>query len=176
MRRILVAILLGAVVGTTAASAQNKAFGAGQTDLGPTLGLGGIGAAGMSFGGRFERGIKALPNLGDGTLSFGLSVDYWSYNETFVAVDYSFRYIPIGATVNYHINTKNEKIDPFVGAGLGYSIVSTSFTGAFSSGIYFIGRLGMRYFLKPALALYGDVGAGASTLNVGLMFKLAGAQ
>ena len=70
----------------------------------------------------------------------------------------------------------NPKIDPFVGLGLGNSSVSTDFAGDYSSGVYFIGRAGIRYFYKPRLALYADVGAGASTLNVGLTFGLGGGQ
>jgi hypothetical protein len=44
--------------------------------------------------------------------------------------------------------------------------------GDFSSGIYFIGKAGARYFFNPKMAAYGDVGAGAATLNLGLMFRL----
>jgi hypothetical protein len=33
---------------------------------------------------------------------------------------------------------------------------------------------GLRYFVKPNLALYGDVGSGAGALHVGMMFSLQG--
>ncbi len=151
-------------------------FVAKQVRIGPVLGLGGLGGANTSFGGRFEKGIKELPNLGNGVLSFQLSVDYYSYSNKFGgATDYSFKYIPFSGTVNYHINTKNDKVDAFVGAGLGYLSVSTSYAGAGSysgSGIYFVGRLGGSYSLAKAIALYADVGAGAATLNLGVMFDI----
>jgi hypothetical protein len=35
-----------------------------------------------------------------------------------------------------------------------------------------IGRLGLRYFMQPNLALYADVGSGAGALHLGVMFKL----
>lgn len=180
MRRAFCAVLLIGgltVAGTSDASAQGG-FTAKSTRIGPVIGLGGIGSAGISWGGRFEKGIKALPNLGEGVLSFELSVDYYSFNDRFTGTtDYSFKYIPFSGTINYHINTKNDKFDAFVGAGVGYLNVSTSYggTGSYSgSGVYFVGRLGGSYAIAKALQLYADVGAGAATLNAGVMFGLGG--
>lgn len=152
-------------------------FKVGYTDIGPTIGLGGIGSAGIAFGGRFERGIKALPDLGNGVLGIEASADIWTYNNRYVGRDYDFRYVNIGVTANYHFEVKgNPKIDPFLGLGLGNSSVQTDFAGDYSSGIYFIGRAGVRYFYKPRLALYADAGAGASTLNMGVTFGLGGGK
>jgi hypothetical protein len=159
---------------TTVAGAQERGFGRGYTDLGPIVGLGGIGSAGLAFGARFERAIKTLPSLGNGTLGIQVGLDYYNYDATFAAVDYGFKYLPIGATANYHIKVNDTKWDPFFGLGLGYSIVTTSYAGSHSSGIYFVGRAGLRYFMSNGIALYGDVGAGAATLNAGLMFRMAG--
>jgi hypothetical protein len=170
-------VVLGLVGGVRDGVGQEKrAFGMGYTDLGPTVGLGGLNGAGLSIGGRFEKAIKRLPNLGDGTLGIQVSADYYKYSAVFAAVDYGFSYIPIGATANYHVKVSGGKFDPFFGLGLGYSIVSTSYAGSFSSGIYFIGRAGLRYFMSNGIALYGDVGAGAATLNAGLMFRMGGAR
>jgi len=167
---------LGASPSLAAAQAKGAAsstFAPGYMDLGPTVGLGGIGEAGIAFGGRFERAIKRLPDLGNGTIGIQASVDIWNYNNRYVGTDYDFRYLNIGVTANYHFDVKgNPKLDPFLGLGLGNSSVSTDFAGDYSSGIYFIGRAGLRYFVKPHLALYGDVGAGASTLNLGVTFGL----
>ena len=41
-----------------------------------------------------------------------------------------------------------------------------------NSAIYFIGRVGARYFFAPKMAVYVDAGAGAATLNVGMTFKM----
>ena len=148
-------------------------FKVGSMDIGPTIGIGGIGEAGLAFGGRFERGIKALPDLGNGTLAIQASVDIWNYNNAFVSDRFDVRYLNIGVTANYHFQVQgNPKIDPFVGLGLGNSSVSTDYTGDISSGLYFIGRAGVRYYYKPKLAFYGDLGAGASTINLGVMFGL----
>jgi hypothetical protein len=180
-------VLLCALALCAGRAAAQTGFSAGHTDVGPTLGLGSVGSASFAFGGRLERGIKPLPDLGDGVLGISVSVDYysWSSSGTFTgaAWESSVTYIPIGATANYHFVLDNRKIDPFLGLGLGYSIVSSdcSYRGlgfdydcgnTSSSAVYFIGRAGLRYFLQNRLALYGDVGAGAATLNVGAMLKV----
>ena len=181
--RVAAVAVVMAGVGTSDGAAQKKAekvveraFGANSTDIGPVIGLGGIGSAGLSFGGRFERAIKRLPNLGDGILALQVSADYYSYSTKFATIDYKFKYIPIGVTANYHIKVNDAKFDPFVGLGVGYSIVSGSYSGvgASASAAYFIGRAGLRYYMASGVAIYGDVGAGAATLNAGLMFKLSG--
>jgi hypothetical protein len=158
------------------ASAQDRTLNVGYTDIGVVIGLGNIGDAGIAIGGRFERIIRELPSLGTGTLGIQVAADMYSYDVPFGG---SFRYIPIGATANYHFNLENKKIVPFVGLGLGYSILSCSYEDSFfgvdlcpNSGIYFIGKAGARYFLNDNLALYGDVGAGAATINLGVTFKL----
>ncbi len=163
------------VMGMLAASA-NDAVGQvalGYTDVGGVIGLGNIGSASVAFGGRFERVFKKLPDLGDGLLGIGISADVYSY-------DYgpgTLRYIPFGATANYHfkLDPKN-KLDAFLGAGLGFQSISctgpATGCGSYGSGVYFIGRAGGRYFLKPNLALYADAGAGAATVSIGVTFKL----
>lgn len=172
-------LTMSAAIQLSAQNAQTKAptvkgFGVGHTDIGPTVGLGGLGAASFAIGGRFERGLKALPDLGNGVLGLGVSVDWYNYSESFVGTDYDFTYIPIAATANYHFNIQNKKVDPFLGLGLGYLMVNTPYGGSYDSGIYVVGRLGMRYFMSDKMALYGDVGAGAAALNVGLTFRLSG--
>lgn len=60
---------------------------------------------------------------------------------------------------------------------LGFYIVSepSGYTGAgYNSGLYFIGVVGMRYFLNDNMAFYADAGAGAGSLHVGLSWKLGG--
>ncbi len=180
MRRYCVVIaLIGVfgVAGASVASAQDG-FVVGHADVGPTIGLGGIGGASFAVGGRFEQGFKALPDLGDGILGIGVAVDFYRYDNNLFGSDFGFTYIPISVTGNYHFVLNNKKIDPFVGAGLGYLIARFD-CGEFDfcddasgSGIYFVGHAGVRYFWRPSMAFYADVGAGAAALNIGLMFKI----
>jgi len=169
----VLALLAGSAAMVRPASAQGG-FTATILDIGPTVGLGGIGSASLAIGGRLEKGIRTLPNMGNGILGIQASFDYYSYGIT----GYDYRYIPIGATANYHFVLENTpKFDPFLGLGLGYSILSCDFRGTGqdfcpNSGIYFIGRAGARYYFQERMAAYADVGAGAATVNVGLMFRL----
>jgi hypothetical protein len=145
----------------------------GYSDVGFVVGFGNLRDANLSFGGRYENIFKKLPDLANGLLGFELSADVYSYSRSVGSV----RYIPIGATMNYHfpIDPSN-KVDLFLGAGLGFETVTCSNFGSnrcgFSSGLYVIGRAGGRYFFTPKTALYADLGAGAATINVGLTFKL----
>ncbi|MBC7561860.1 MAG: hypothetical protein H7305_02985 [Gemmatimonadaceae bacterium] len=141
----------------------------GYSDVGFVVGLGNIGGANASVGGRYENVFKNLPDLGNGMLGFMVSADIYSFERV--------RFIPVGATMNYHFRIDpSNKVDLFLGAGLGFRSVNCSTYAnndcGYTSGLYVIGRAGGRYFLKPNLALYGDLGAGASTVNIGLTFKL----
>ena len=153
----------------------------GYTDVGGVLGLGNVGNATISFGGRFEHVFRKLPDIGDGLLGIGVSADFYSYSSRSGQYSSSVKVVPIGATVNYHFKIDpKKKLDAFIGAGLGYQVISCSYNGPGVTGVnfcsngtvYFIGRIGGRYFLKPNMALYADAGAGSATLSVGLTFKL----
>lgn len=148
----------------------------GYTDVGAVVGVGNLGNANIAFGGRFEKVFKKLPDLGNGLLGIEISADVYSWSSG----QYSIRYIPVAGTANYHfkLDPKN-KVDLFLGAGLGFLATSCSYSGAGSTGcggygsnLYFVGRAGGRYFFTPTLAAYADLGAGAATVNLGLMFKL----
>lgn len=183
MRSLSYAVRLAAlasVIGSTAGQAQ-EGIALGYTDIGGVVGLGGIGGASIAFGARFERIFRALPDLGDGLLGIQAGADWWSWDYGFPGGNTSVSYIPIGVTANYHFKMENRKIDPFLGAGLGYQVVNASceyqgvdYCGSYSSAIYFITKGGIRYFMSPTTSLYADVGVGAATLNVGGTFRLKG--
>jgi hypothetical protein len=165
--------------GAQARPAAPQSFSPGYVDVGPTIGLGGLGSASAAFGGRFEKAIKSLPDMGNGILGIQAGVDYYSWSSGNIGgYSWSYKYIPVGVTANYHFALEDKRFDPFVGLGLGYNVVTCSWSGpsagdcGYSSGIYFIGKAGARYFFNPKIAAYADVGAGAATLNLGLMFKL----
>ena len=109
---------------------------------------------------------------------YRLSADYYSWSAGFTGYSWSYKYIPIGVTANYHFKLDEPKIDPFVGLGLGYNVISCNVSGTFngdcgySSGIYSIARAGARYFFSPKMAVYGDVGAGGAAINLGIVFKM----
>ena len=177
-----VATMLVLATSSVEARAQNAAGGVGMgyTDLAGVVGLGGIGGASLALGARFEKIFKSLPDMNNGLLGLQVAADWWSWNYNYFGnSSSSVSYIPIGVTANYHFKMDNKKIDPFLGAGLGYQIVNAScvyngvdYCGSYSSEIYFITKGGIRYYLNPGTAIYADVGAGAATLNVGASFRM----
>ena len=159
------------------AQAATGQVGMGYSDIAAVVGLGGIGEASIALGGRYEKIIKSLPDMNDGLLGLRIGADWYSFSVSAGGESYSWSYIPISGSVNYHFKMENKKFDPFVGAGLGFYIVSepSGYPGsAFNSGLYFIGVIGMRYFLSEKMAFYADAGAGAGALHVGLSWKLGG--
>lgn len=183
LKRVISLAMVATIASAPAVQAQ-EGVGVGYTDIGVVVGLGGLNGASLAFGGRFEKIIKPLPDLGDGVLGFQIGADWWSWDWGYAGGTSSVSVIPIGATANYHFKMENKKIDPFVGAGLGYQIYNASCTyqgidycaNAWSSGIYFITKAGLRYFYSSATTFYADVGVGAATLNIGLTFRLKGAN
>jgi SH3-like domain-containing protein len=146
-------------------------FEVNQNLVGAVVGVGGLGSATASVGGRFEHAVKELPSLSNGILGFALDADFYHFADGFGD---SFTYIPIGATANYHFRIDDRRWDPFLGAGLGYSIVnfSGSGIGTATSALYVITRAGVRYFFKPNVAFHADVGVGAAALNLGVVWKM----
>jgi hypothetical protein len=161
-------VALCLALGAGSAAAQ---FTATTLDVGPTIGLGGLGSgAGLNIGGRIEKGIKELPSLGNGILGIDAFVQHWGIDcEPLDCGAIIF----FGARANYHFVIKsNPKIDPFVGLGLGYANWSGDNDFVDYGGVDFVGNAGIRYYFSPKLAGYADVGTGAATLNLGVMFKL----
>lgn len=167
-------LLAGALTMAGPSNAAAQGFESTTTDAGAVIGLGGISGASFAFGGRLEKAIKDLPDLGGGILGIEGSLDYYHYDSLFTN---GVTVIPISVTGNYHFKLQNRKVDPFLGLGLGYQRVSwdcgipnCSISGG--SGIYFVGRAGLRYYLTDKAALYVDAGAGAATLAVGAVVRL----
>jgi hypothetical protein len=177
MRQAVGAVAVLVSVALAMPATAQDGFKTGYMDIGPTLGLGNVGSASAAFGGRWEKAIKPLPDFGGGMLGIQVGATYYSWSSPGFGGNYGYTYIPIGVTGNYHFKMENPKLDPFVGLGLGYRIITCDFPSAVpgacsSSAIYFIGRAGGRYFFSPKMAAYADVGAGGASLNLGVMFKL----
>jgi len=152
------------------AAAPVGALRTGDNVLGPVVGLGGMNGS-LAVGAELEHALATLPTLGNGTL--GLSVQAFYYRwAPFPGT--TINTIPFGAAANYHFVLRDRRIDPFLGLGLGYAYTSASvlgYSGSFNSGVFLWGRAGVRYFVKPGLALHADAGLGSSSLNVGVMFR-----
>ncbi|MGD0339364.1 MAG: hypothetical protein ABSB78_11315 [Bacteroidota bacterium] len=150
-------------------STGNAQYEKGKSYLGPRVGIGVYGS-GISLGAGYEYGVTD-------EISVGGLVDYYKYDWGF---GFTYTYIVFGAQGNYHFGKTlkwDSKLDPFAGLVIGYESVSWSGTeyagwsSAYGSGIIFGGQAGIRYFLSPSLALYGQVGFGITYLKVGVDFK-----
>jgi hypothetical protein len=115
--------------------------------------------------------------LANGILGIQATFDYYSWSGGVGSAGYSWKYIPIGVTANYHFKLderKSIRSSVLVSAIRSSRATLRAFPTdtARTARIYFIGRAGARYFFSPKMAAYGDVGAGGATLNLGIMFKL----
>lgn len=177
MPRKLVGLMAVALMIAAPAKQVEAQLEKGYTDIGVVIGLGNTGDAPVALGFRFEKVIKDLPSLGNGTLGLQFSADYWGYDYLNY---YSYTYLPLGFTGNYHLKLENKKLDLFAGAGLGYNIISCSYSGpggdlndlCEDGSVYFIVRVGGRYFFSDKTAFYADLGSGASNINLGLTLRL----
>lgn len=152
-------------------------FETGKFYVGPHIGLGSVGGT-VSFGGDAEYGITKPGEVGSGRIGIGATVDYWKWNYSSY---WSYSYIPIGVFGAYHFDLTDRKIDPYLGLGLGYYVVNSTWEGAdgiehtsssYSSSTYWNLVAGIRYFFTPNFAAQARVGLGASWLSAGVNFGL----
>jgi hypothetical protein len=147
----------------------------GTSLAGPTAGVSGVGST-AALGAHFERAATDRA-------AWGGFVQYWSFGADQVSQGVSYgidyRYIALGATGAYHFEANDERLDPFVGGGLGYYIVSVSGDGGFenvvgqkSSRMFVAVFGGLRYFVSPGIAIVGRTGVGPSYLTLGVDFRL----
>ena len=166
MKNVLIVLMIMMMIGclTTTATAQ---FEIGKNYLGPRVGIGAYGS-GLAFGAAYEYGVT--PEIGVGGL-----LDYYSYDWGY-GISYTF--IDFGIQGNYHFGKLlkwDNKLDPYAGLVLGYESVHVNglgvYSAAYSSGLQLGGQAGLRYFLSPHVALFGQVGFGYTYLKVGVDFK-----
>jgi hypothetical protein len=161
--RVLTVALFALLVSSSAVSAQ---WEAGKWFAGPHIGLSGVGST-ISFGAAAEKAYNK--NIGITGM-----FDYWSYDPGGFSDDFNYRYIAIAGLGSYHFIVTNTKIDPFLGLGLGYYVVSVDCPGSFdcdASTLFFAGQAGARYFFKPNLAGVARAGTGAGILSFGVEWK-----
>lgn len=162
----LFAFLIITGLGITSSFAQSYSKGDNLLNVG--IGLGG--GFGTPIGLSFEHGFSDQ-------ISAGAYVAYASTSQSFGVGKINSTYILTAARASYHFDFGVEKLDPYIGAILGYNIASAKWTGAgavpasTAGGFIYGGHAGARYFLSEKIALFGEVGYGIGTLNAGVAFK-----
>jgi hypothetical protein len=122
----------------------------------------------------YEKGITDAISVG-GQLSYASS----KYNFDNGVSGFKESAVYIGARGSYHLNKVldiDPKFDVYGGASLGYVAVSVSDNngsfGSTASGVGFGLFAGGKYYFKPGIAIYAEVGyQSLSLLNVGIAFK-----
>lgn len=136
--------------------------------VGPRVGLGGIGGAGLGLGVNAEYGITQQIGV-TGTFGWsGYSSSYWTYTNLIFAVG-----------GNFHVDLlKVKNLDTYAGLGLGWNFGSVTSNDARYTwdtgygGFFWDFRVGGRYFFSDKLAATAEFGYGFGYLRLGVDFKL----
>lgn len=162
-------------------------FASGQAryDKGDVLLNLGIGLGYSYFGGGIPLLISAEFVVHD-AITVGPYFGYTSYNGyRYGGFSNNYRYtsIDLGVRGSYHFSElfeiRNEKVDVYGGAALGYSITGTNYdyrfyglSDPYPNRVQFGLHAGTRYFFTEKIAGFGELGFGLATLALGLTFKL----
>ncbi|RYG10268.1 MAG: hypothetical protein EOO07_22445 [Chitinophagaceae bacterium] len=131
---------------------------------------------------RYEKAVTEYISVG-GILGYSSS----TYN--FQGYDYNFNtgmtyetlfgikqsYLLIGARANYHFET-GEKFDPYGGATLGYSKISTgdnigAGVNLKNNLVLYGAQIGANYYFSDKIGGWAELGYGISYFNLGLSYK-----
>jgi hypothetical protein len=161
MKKLLTCSFLLVALLTFSFDGFSQAYKEGDNLLNGTIGLGN-GFGSISIGGSFEHGFTDNISAGGSVDYLGLGSGYGSGGLLYIAGRGSFH---AGELLK-----ASDKLDPYIGLGLGYlSWPGTGYGG--SSGLFFQGHLGARYWFSDNLGGVAEIGAGAATLKVGVTLK-----
>lgn len=152
---------------------QAQSFEKGQQNF--QLGVG-LGSTFMVSGGSGTPPISASYEFGiTDKISLGAFAGYATQKIDLGIANWKYNYILAAAKGAYHFDFGVEKLDPYAGVLLGYNIASVSTSsnlpGASAGGVLWGAHAGARYYLTPAIGVFGELGYGISWLNVGVSFK-----
>ncbi len=183
MRRFFLMLIIGFIV---SAFSLNSVFAQSPYMKGDKIGQVGIGYGFAGIYGSasvppisvgFQYGLEDKISIGGliGYTSSSYDLGNW-YGESY---KWTYTYIIIGARGEYHFLESSDKMDGYAGATLGYAITSVStpagYYGGYSAGVSYMifgAHVGLRYYLSPQIALFGEVGYGIGYITAGVAFKL----
>jgi hypothetical protein len=179
MKKILKFLcVLAMVFSATFASAQAR-YEKGDALLNAGIGLGYYFAGGVPLLLSAEFAVNDVISVGPYLGYTSYSYRYgWSGNN----YRYTYTFLDIGARASYHFSElfeiRNEKIDVYGGAFLGFLVSSYSgdefsgYSDPYAGGVRFGIHAGARYFFSEKVAGYGELGYGIAPLSLGVTFKL----
>jgi hypothetical protein len=127
----------------------------------------------------YEQAIKDEV-LEKGVIGVGGWLGYTSYKYDYLGWGYKYSDFIIGALGAFHYPLV-DKLDTYVGVGLGYNIVSAKEFGTLSGewdynvssgGVVFAGMVGARYYFADKFAVFAQAGYGISYFTVGVSIRL----
>jgi opacity protein-like surface antigen len=158
---------------------QDAVFGKGTKLLDFNIGLGSPYWSGL------QKSLPVNPRIGleigvTDEISVGGSVAYSGAKYTYQSFEtYTYKYNAwfIALRGAYHFDVDNEKLDPYLGASIGYVVVSVSGEGGYAysvaSGAGYGAFGGVRYYFKKNFGLNAELGyTSFSFLGVGVSLKL----
>jgi opacity protein-like surface antigen len=161
------------------APAQDKPFEKGIKTFDISIGLGSPYWSGL------QKSLPINPRAGievgiTDEISVGGSIAYSGAKYSYYSLDeYTYKYNAwfIALRGAYHFDVENEKLDPYLGASIGYVVVSVKGEGNYAygvaSGTGYGAFGGVRYYLKKNFGLNGELGyTSFSFLSLGISLKL----
>lgn len=174
MKKIISSLLFSVLVlSGLSVSAQ---FDKGDKLLNAGINLGGTyGGGGVGLGGSFEAGIHDF-------VSVGAQADFVSWNYGWTGSNWKYNFFTIAARGSYHFGKHfltMDNLDLYAGPSLGYRISKYKapsgwggvYTDSYGSGVFFGVFAGARYYFKPNLGVFAEVGHNASPLKAGITVK-----
>lgn len=172
MKKLLSSLFIVALLAFSSEGAMAQVYEKGDKLLNVGVGLGTYGAGGIGLGGSFEYGIHEA-------ISVGALAGYSGKN--YFGSRFSVLYLGVRGSYHFNelLNLNNDQIDLYAGAGLGYRNVTWNIDGigggflgkTYGGGIYPLLHIGGKYYLKPNLGLFAELGSGFGTLQAGVAFK-----
>jgi hypothetical protein len=159
--------------------AQNGAFQKGTKTFDANIGLGSPYWSGL------QKSLPINPRVGvdvgvTDEISLGGSLAYSGAKYSYYYFDeYTYKYNAwfVALRGAYHFDVENDKIDPYLGASLGYVVVTVKGAGDYAygvaSGAGYGAFGGVRYYLNKKFGLNGELGYSSfSFLTLGISLKL----
>ncbi|RRA97959.1 hypothetical protein [Larkinella rosea] len=174
MKKLLSSILVMTLllVGTKSFAQYQQ----GDKLLNAGIGLSSYYGGGLPIGASFEVGVTD-------EISVGAQLDFYTWGYNYGGYKWRYTFLPIAVRGSYHVNEllnlNNDKLDLYGGLALGYYISKYSdnsgYTGfydnSYGNRVLFGLHIGGRYYFKPNVGAFAEVGYGVSALKLGVTFK-----
>lgn len=175
MKKTLFMIFVASVLSVTSEKVFAQ-FEKGDKLLNAGINLGGTyGGGGVGVGASFEGGVHDF-------ISVGAQADFVTWNYGYIGYKWRYNFLTIAARGSYHYGKHfltMDNLDLYAGPALGYRVSSFSdpdgyngfYDDGYGSGVFFGAFAGARYYFKPTMGVFAEVGYNASPLKAGIAFK-----